>query len=103
MAMPRASEQYDIVVVYGPQGCGKTHNAHAIAEHYGMDTIRDGCSGEWPCPLSLRETQRVLYLCQDPALDYEWIGRVVVEGYRILVIAYDDVPDTAKYDPTKQE
>lgn len=81
--------QYDIVIVFGPQGCGKTHNMYRIAEHYGMNVIRDECAGEWPCPLSLRETQRVLYLCQPQALDYEFIERAIVEGYSMLIIPFD--------------
>ena len=33
------------VIVYGPQGCGKTRNAQAIAKHLGLTNIID----EW-CP-----------------------------------------------------
>jgi tRNA A37 N6-isopentenylltransferase MiaA len=29
------------VVVYGPQGCGKTTHAAALAKHFGLDTICD--------------------------------------------------------------
>ncbi len=31
----------DSVVVYGPQGCGKTRNAEALARHYGCAEIVD--------------------------------------------------------------
>ena len=40
------------IVVYGPQGCGKTRNAHRIAQALGLSTIVDGfepCIGHpWP-------------------------------------------------------
>lgn len=29
------------VIVYGPQGCGKTTNAHALAKHFGLHKIVD--------------------------------------------------------------
>lgn len=34
------------VVVYGPQACGKTRNAKALAEHFGLSTIVDDWNGE---------------------------------------------------------
>lgn len=34
------------VVVYGPQGCGKTTNAKKLAEHFGLSGIADGVSAE---------------------------------------------------------
>lgn len=82
---------FDIVMVHGPQGCGKTTNMYRIAEHYGMTTIRDDCQGEWPCPITLQGKQYVLYLTSD--LDYEWIGRAVAVGFRVLVIAFDKLPE----------
>lgn len=34
------------VIVYGPQGCGKTRNASRIASHFGLNRIVDGCWDE---------------------------------------------------------
>lgn len=30
------------VIVYGPQGCGKTLHANEIAKHFGLDKVVDG-------------------------------------------------------------
>lgn len=38
------------VVVYGPEGCGKTVNAHAIADALGLADIRDGWVDGAPVP-----------------------------------------------------
>lgn len=32
------------IIVFGPQGCGKTRNARAIADHYGLRSIFDDAS-----------------------------------------------------------
>lgn len=32
-------------IVYGPQGCGKTRNAKAIAKRLGLGKVRDGWDG----------------------------------------------------------
>ncbi|QOJ24085.1 MAG: AAA family ATPase [Gammaproteobacteria bacterium] len=29
------------VIIYGPQGCGKTSNAKALAQHLGVGNIKD--------------------------------------------------------------
>jgi len=29
------------VIVYGPQGCGKTSNAKVLAQHFGFSNIKD--------------------------------------------------------------
>ncbi len=29
------------VIIYGPQGCGKTSNAEALAKHFGLNHIID--------------------------------------------------------------
>lgn len=39
MANPKQS-----VIVFGPQGCGKTRNAERIARYYGLKTIVDDFS-----------------------------------------------------------
>lgn len=33
------------VVIHGPQGCGKTRNAQALAAHFGCARIVDGWNG----------------------------------------------------------
>jgi replication-associated recombination protein RarA len=33
-------------IIYGPQGCGKTRNAKALAEHFGAKHIVDSASIE---------------------------------------------------------
>ena len=87
----------DIVIVHGPKGCGKTRNMYRIANYFGMNVIRDGqCCSEGPCPISLRKSQRVLYLCtKEEMLDprtIERMGRYVAEGWVIRAIAYDQLP-----------
>ena len=35
------------VIIYGPQGCGKTTNAKALADHFGLTKIVDPwCPGD---------------------------------------------------------
>lgn len=38
------------LVIYGPQGCGKTTKAQALAEHFGCSTIVDDWDGRAPLP-----------------------------------------------------
>lgn len=38
------------VVVYGPQGCGKTRNAEELMSRYGCTAVRDEWDGEQPLP-----------------------------------------------------
>ena len=39
------------VITYGPQGCGKTRNAQALAKHFGLNHIiddgEDECGNSW--------------------------------------------------------
>lgn len=39
-----------IVVIHGPQGCGKTRNAQALAAHFGCSRIIDDWDGASPLP-----------------------------------------------------
>jgi MoxR-like ATPase len=39
------------LVVYGPQGCGKTQNAVALAKHFGLNMIYDKHYFGDPLPL----------------------------------------------------
>lgn len=38
------------VVIHGPQGCGKTRNAQALAAHFGCTQIIDGWDGRVRVP-----------------------------------------------------
>lgn len=33
------------LIIYGPQGCGKTRNAQRLAAHFGLKNILDGWDG----------------------------------------------------------
>ncbi len=46
------------LVVYGPQGCGKTANAKAIADYFRCTSIVDDWDGRSPLP------EGALALCQ---------------------------------------
>lgn len=35
-----------VIVIHGPQGCGKTRHAQALAKHFGCDRIVDDWEGE---------------------------------------------------------
>ena len=32
----------DSIIVYGPKGCGKTHNVNKLAKQFGCDRVIDG-------------------------------------------------------------
>lgn len=51
------------IVVYGPQGCGKTTAAQALATHFGLHTIVDDES--LPPKHVIRATPGCLYLTND--------------------------------------
>jgi len=36
------------VLIHGPQGCGKTRNAQALAEHFGCSKVVDDWNGRDP-------------------------------------------------------
>lgn len=87
----------DIIIVHGPQGCGKTTNMYRIADYFGANVIRDEqCCSEWPCPLSLRKHQRVLYLCQQGQMSDKntltRIGRYVAEGWVVRAVPFKELP-----------
>lgn len=37
---------FSTVVIHGPQGCGKTRNAQALAAHFGCSRIVDDWNGQ---------------------------------------------------------
>lgn len=41
---------HSAVIVFGPQGCGKTRNARALADHFGMLRVIDEWSVGDPMP-----------------------------------------------------
>lgn len=38
------------ILVFGPQGCGKTTNSHKLAQHFGLTKIVDNWLPEMPFP-----------------------------------------------------
>lgn len=34
------------IIIYGPQGCGKTRNADKLAKHFGLSKIVDNYDGK---------------------------------------------------------
>jgi hypothetical protein len=47
------------LIVYGPQGCGKTRNAEALREGYGLDRVIE----DWDPNRHPYTAQGILYLC----------------------------------------
>jgi hypothetical protein len=87
---------YDFVIVYGPYGCGKTTNRFPIAAYYKMEHIKDD-PHKWSNPMLA--ASKTLYLCVE--LDYDFIGRAIVGGKRVLIIPYDKLPRGAVYSEAK--
>ena len=48
--MQHPSSSTTNVIIYGPQGCGKTRNAEALAAHFGCTSIVDNWDGESEVP-----------------------------------------------------
>lgn len=64
------------IVIHGPQGCGKTLSAEALAKHFGCRKIIDS-------PRVLDEAvEGTLYLCQSPL--------EIPAGVSALVLSFDD-------------
>lgn len=55
-----AQARRNTVVVFGPRGCGKTHNAEALAAHFGLRIVVD----DWD-PHRHVLTPDALHLSQD--------------------------------------
>ena len=49
------------IIVYGPQACGKTTNAEALAKHFGLNKIHD----EWMPSVTSVEKQNTLILTNE--------------------------------------
>ncbi|WP_081263191.1 hypothetical protein [Pseudomonas putida] len=60
------------VLVHGPQGCGKTHNAIAIASALGLRHVRDDWQPGNPVPLL-----DTLVLTNAPSPGWHFKGRVM--------------------------
>lgn len=41
----RARSTHKSVIVHGPQGCGKTRNGQAMAQHFGLDRVIEAEEG----------------------------------------------------------
>lgn len=59
------------IVIYGPQGCGKTRNAEALLKHYGSVCDQVSDDGRFKYPRKQRDWERlkagrVLYLTFEP-------------------------------------
>lgn len=48
------------IFVYGPAGCGKTHNSEALRKHFGLGTVVDDACN--PCNVRRFQPENVLYL-----------------------------------------
>ena len=81
-------------IVYGPQGCGKTRNAEAIAKAYGCATIVD--TGKEGCMGLKREdiTVSTLVLCVDEpdlsGMRFDFPVRVVTYKVAIEMVKIDE-------------
>ena len=65
------------VLIHGPQGCGKTRNAQALAAHFGCSQVVDDWNGRDPiAPGSL-----VLTNCE------EWKSRAMPAARRVIPFA----------------
>ena len=49
MIRPTEDVDFRTIVVFGPQGCGKTRNAEALAAHFGLRFIVDDWSPKHHC------------------------------------------------------
>lgn len=70
------------VIIYGPQGCGKTRNAQVIAKAFGLTAILDGWHGKGCVPedtLVLTNVQGI-----EGARDY----------YQVMVEVYEKASPT---------
>lgn len=73
------------VIVYGPQGCGKTRWADRIAKNFGLDVIVDdwGCSVFSPhCTLYLTNNEEDVQLWKDEAicLSFATVAEMINQG-----------------------
>lgn len=78
----------DIVIVYGIETLPRAY-AMNVANLYDLNIVREG-AGEWPCPLAQRKAKRVLQIQMTP--DFDWIARLIREGYTPMLIHYTDLP-----------
>lgn len=62
------------IVVYGPQGCGKTRNASAIAKAFGLREIVDDWSPR--SAVLKRQSEGTLFLTSEPLRPNEFGQRV---------------------------
>lgn len=75
----RLGHENPSIVLYGPRGCGKTSNAPAIAEAYGLTKIVEGEDLAY-LPRARRKLSPVgvLLICEEP-LEYSSFRKVSFE------------------------
>jgi Holliday junction resolvasome RuvABC ATP-dependent DNA helicase subunit len=77
---PRKSRhQENGVVIYGPQGCGKTTHAAALARHYGKDRIVDDWVPGRPAPA---DTLALTNACHIGAIHF--LDAATAAGIRLM-------------------
>lgn len=74
------------IVVYGPQGCGKTRAAQALAKHFGLDTIVDDADSV-PSPHQFKSTPGHLYLTHQPPVWADEFDRRVIPFDKAVQLA----------------
>lgn len=85
------------VIIYGPAGCGKSHNARRIAEHFGCTSVIDDL-GEYPRPQDILCTGALHITHQRP--QFPGVERVNVINFADLP-AYLQGADNLFGDPQK--
>ncbi|THF61418.1 AAA family ATPase [Pseudothauera nasutitermitis] len=88
------------VVIHGPQGCGKTFHARALARHFGCTSILDGwdgCGGLAPGTLALTSATvidppaRAEVLSFDVAMQRAGLKRLVFLSAETMPVVIEDV------------
>lgn len=73
------------VIVYGPQGCGKTLNANLMKEHFGLRVVSD-IEGRKDHPLAATDFLYLTNMTRD-----DLVARGYADDHSRRVFAYDDV------------
>lgn len=71
-----------IYIIHGPQGCGKTRNAHAIAEFFGCALVVD------PAPENATEllaTKDTLFVTNMESIPTSWLSNARVMHFDVAM------------------